>query len=122
VLAGGSEQQVGNGDRDGEQDGRGVPPGRAGDGTGGYQDGADRDAGERDEGQNQVDDAAAVLERALGVVGEEREQAGADRPGDEQGQAAAVAAIRAGLSVNPNWLICGCSLTATQLPVSAGKR
>ena len=34
-----------------------------------------------------MDDAAAVLRGALDVVGEEREQAGADRPGDQQGQA-----------------------------------
>ena len=42
-----------------------------------------------------MDDAAAVLRGALDVVGEEREQAGADRPGDQQGQAGAGAAVRA---------------------------
>src|SRR5580658_1940990 len=91
LFDGGAEQQVGDsaGDGDGEQDGRGRPPGRVGHEAGGYHDGADRDAGERDKSQDQVDDAAAVLWRALGVVGEEREQAGADRPGDEQGQTAA---------------------------------
>ena len=45
------------------------------------------------EGQDQVDDAAAVLRRALDVVGEEREQARTDRPGDQQNQAGASAAV-----------------------------
>jgi hypothetical protein len=35
-----------------------------------------------------MNDTTAVLRLILEVVGEEREQAGADRPGDEQGQAA----------------------------------
>jgi hypothetical protein len=98
VLDRGAEQQVsdGTGDRDGEQDGRGGPPGRVGHEAGGYQDEADRDGGKRDKGQDQVDDAAAVLRGALDVVGEEREQARAHRPGDEQGQAAAGAAVEAG--------------------------
>jgi hypothetical protein len=40
-----------------------------------------------------VDDAAGAQRLAFEVVGEEREQAGADRPGDEQGQAGAGAAV-----------------------------
>src|SRR5580658_9522880 len=97
MLEGAAEQQVGDGggDRDGEQDGGGGAPGRVGYEAGGDQDGADRDGGERDEGQDQVDDAAAALGGAFDVVGEEREQAGADRPGDQQGQSAAGAAAGA---------------------------
>src|ERR1700685_2633163 len=96
-----AEQQVGDGagDRDGEQDGGGGAPGRVGHEAGGYQDGADRDGSERDEGQDKVHDAAAVLRGALDVVGEEREQAGADRPGDQQGQAAAGTAAETDSSV-----------------------
>ena len=76
-MVGRAEQQVGEGSRyrDDEQDTRGGAPGRVGQEAGGDQDGADRDAGERDEGQDQVDDSAAALWRALDVVGEEREQA-----------------------------------------------
>src|SRR5580692_4462983 len=97
VLEGGAEQQVGDGagHRDGEQAGRGGPPGGVGHQAGGYQDGADRDSGKRDLSQDQMNDTAAVLRLTLEVVGEEREQAGADRPGDEQGQAAAGPAVRA---------------------------
>lgn len=57
-------------------------------------DGARRHADERDEGQQQVELAGAERRVARGVVGEEREQPGADRPGDQQAQAAPGSGLR----------------------------